>query len=199
MSPFRRAWLLGSAAIAIAGAFVHLAVPFLGPEWYTVLGAPPQLGLMAQAGSLRPAATCVVIACVLLLFAAYALSGLGFIRRLPLLRLGLAVIGGGLVFRAVSFFGLAMWKPSVLSTVCGRCESVNGFLAITSAICLFAGSGYILAALAPSSSEAAPQTDQHAGSDQVERTPTTPLCAAHTAGPLSQEASEQPHRAWPET
>ncbi len=148
-SRLRDRWLLASGALALAGALLHLAVPFGGPAWYTFLGAPPRLAAMAEAGSFRAALTCVVIAMVLLIVALYALSGLGLVRRLPLLRTGLAAIGVVLVTRGVAFIPLVLWYPRLLSGLCGRCEAINPFVVVTSALCLFAGVGFLLGAARP--------------------------------------------------
>ncbi len=116
---------------------------------YVFLGAPPGLVAMVEAGSLRPMLTCFAIAAVLLVVALYAFSGLGLIRRLPLLRLGLATIGVGLVVRGLGFIPMAIWNPQLLAGLCGRCEGVNLFLVVTSGLCLFAGLGYLFAAPRP--------------------------------------------------
>ncbi|MGQ0801892.1 MAG: hypothetical protein ACT4NL_17480 [Pseudomarimonas sp.] len=141
-----RGWLLVSGLLVMAGSLLHLAVPLGGPEWYAFLGAPPGLVALAEAGSLRPLLTCLAIAGVLLLVGLYAFSGLGLIRRLPLLRLALAAIGVGLSVRGLAFIPLAIWHPHILSGLCGRCDGVNVFLVITSGLCLFAGIGYVLGA-----------------------------------------------------
>jgi len=125
--------------MAFVGAVIHLAIPVGGPDWYLYFGAPPELAAMAKAGSIRPLVFCLAIALVLLVCSAYACSGLGLIRRLPLLRLGLAGIGSALVVRGLAFVPLAIWSPDYLSRICGRCEGVNGFLVLTSAVCIVAG------------------------------------------------------------
>ena len=104
---------------------------------------------MAGAGLARPAVTCVIIASILAVFASYAFSALGFIRRLPGSRIVLGVIGVGLLIRAVWFPILAVSEPWELGRICGRCESFNGFVVATSALCLFIGIGYLLGAWHP--------------------------------------------------
>ena len=151
MTGFSRVWLLLAAALALFGALLHLVIPFGGPGWYAFFGAPPGLVQMAQAGSLRPVISCLVIAAVLSAVAAYGFSGAGLIRRLPLLRPVLALVGFGLLVRGLGFLPLAMWWPRVLSGLCGRCDGPSPFLLITSALCVCVGIGYLLGARKPHS------------------------------------------------
>ncbi len=142
MSRISQLWLFASSVLCVAGALLHLAIPFGGPAWYNFVGAPRGIAAMAEAGSARPAVTCVIIASILAVFASYAFSALGFIRRLPGLRVVLGVIGVGLLVRAVWFPILAASEPWELGRICGRCGSLNVFVVATSALCLFIGIGY---------------------------------------------------------
>ena len=135
--------LLVSAWLVAFGALLHLAIPLGGPSWYRLFGAPERLVAMAEAGATRPLLTCVVIAALLGVVAAYGFSGAGVIRRLPLRRPALALIGTGLVVRGLGFVPLALWRPGMLARICGDCSQVNAFLLITSALCLFVGVGYL--------------------------------------------------------
>ena len=146
MSRIPRFWLFASGSLCAVGALVHLALPLGGADWYSFVGAPQGLVAMAVAGLARPVISCIVIACVLGVFASYAFSALGFIRRLPALRVVLCVIGLGLSVRGVWFPILAVTDPRVLGHFCGRCSSLNGFVVATSVLCLFIGIGYLLGA-----------------------------------------------------
>jgi hypothetical protein len=147
MSRLANNWLLCAGVAAAAGAVLHVAILFGGPEWYAFFGAPRGMVEMARAGHPRAAISCLVIAAILSVFAAYAFSGAGRIRRLPWLRTGLALLGGALVLRGVAFVPLVVWKPDSLSRICD-CRSVDAFIIATSALCLFMGVGYVLGALA---------------------------------------------------
>ena len=149
MSRIPQWWLFASALLCVFGALLHLALPLGGPAWYRFVGAPQGVVEMAEAGLARPIVTCVVIACVLGIFAGYAFSALGFIRRLPAVRWVLGVIGVGLSVRAVWFPVLAVTEPWALSRFCGRCDSLNAFVVATSALCLLIGVGYVLGAWRP--------------------------------------------------
>jgi hypothetical protein len=136
--------LVGSAAAAAAA--LHIAILFGGPDWYATFGAPRGLVEMARAGNVRAPISCLIIASLLALLAAYAFSGAGVIRRLPLLRLGLAVGAAVLILRGVLFIPLILWRPAVLSGFCD-CRSVDAFIVVTSAVCLAMGVGFALGAL----------------------------------------------------
>jgi hypothetical protein len=112
---------------------LHLAIAFGGPDWYAFFGAPQGLVDMARAGNVRAPLSCLVIAAFLALLAAYAFSGAGRIRRLPLLRLGLATIAAVLILRGVLFVPLILWRPDSLSRICD-CRSVDAFILATSAL-----------------------------------------------------------------
>ena len=146
MSHIVKWWLLASALLCVAGALVHLAIPFGGPSWYWYWGAPQGLVAMAGAGLARPVVTCVVIACILFAFAAYAFSAMGFMRRLPAVRWVLGIIGLGLVAHGVWLPIAAVQDPWAVGRTCGRCGSLNGFVVAMSALCLFIGIGYLLGA-----------------------------------------------------
>lgn len=142
----RRRWLLAAALLVALGALLHLAIPLGGPAWYAWFGAPDRLVDAAARGDARPWLTCIAIAAVLAIVAAYGASAAGAIRRLPLLRWMLLVFATGLLVRGLAFVPFALWFPQRLAQVCGRCDGVDGFVLATSAACLFAGVGYALGA-----------------------------------------------------
>jgi hypothetical protein len=126
---------------ATLGALIHLAAIVGGPDWYAFIGAPDSIVEMVRAGRRYPAVVCLLIATILLSCAAYAFSGAGLIRRLPLLRTGLTLITGALLLRALGFIPLLLWRPQALVDLCD-CKSVNPMVLVTSAICLVVGTGY---------------------------------------------------------
>lgn len=146
MPDFVRKCLFLAGVAACAGAVVHIAIIFGGPDWYAYFGAPRGLVEMARAGNLRAAISCVVIAALLAVLAAYAFSAAGVIRRLPFLRIGLASIAAVLILRGVAFIPLIIWRPTALSGICD-CRSVDTFIIVTSGLCLAMGIAYALGAV----------------------------------------------------
>ncbi|WP_228535251.1 hypothetical protein [Noviherbaspirillum malthae] len=84
---------------------------------------------VAEAGRLRPTLVTLTIAGVLLLWAAYALSGAGIIGRLPMTKLALSVICSIYIARAVAFPFLKPLFPG----------NSNTFWRVSSGICGFIG------------------------------------------------------------
>ena len=92
-------WLLIAALSSFAIAALHIAIAFVGAPAYLYFGGSAQL---VHSGSSLPTIMTLVLAGVFLVFGLYALSGAGFIRRLPLLGMSLVVIGGLYTFRGLS-------------------------------------------------------------------------------------------------
>lgn len=85
---------------------LHLAVIVGGADWYRFTGAGEQMARWVERGAIAPHLYALAIAAVLLIWAAYALSGAGVIGRLPLLRAGLVTISAIYLVR-----GLALVVP----------------------------------------------------------------------------------------
>lgn len=91
--------LAGGLSGAIA--LLHVAVILAGAPAYRYFGAGEEMATLAERGSLVPALITLLVTLVFSLFALYAFSGAGLVRRLPLLRLGLCAIAGIYVLRGV--------------------------------------------------------------------------------------------------
>lgn len=72
----------------------HIVIVFVGAPGYRYFKAGEEIARLAEQGSAVPALRTLSVSVVFAIFAAYAFSGAGLIRRMPLLRLGLFVIGG---------------------------------------------------------------------------------------------------------
>ena len=94
------------------------------------MGAPSAYVRAAEAGRWVTPLMTLAVAGVLLVWAAYALSGAGVIARLPLLRLALGAITVVYLLR-----GLAMFAPALLR----RPDLSPGFILWSSAIVLAMG------------------------------------------------------------
>ncbi|MEP7453657.1 hypothetical protein [Phyllobacterium sp. SB3] len=117
--------LLVGAGLSMIAALAHLAVIIGGPSWYRLFGAGEKLARAAEAGRLYPAIITICIALVLMVWAAYALSGAGMIQPLPFLRLALCAI-------TFIYLARAMAGPLVLAGT-GRNRR---FITVSSLICL---------------------------------------------------------------
>ena len=146
MRPFLGKHLFWTGLAATAGALLHIAIMFGGPDWYAFFGAPSGLVELARIGHPRAAISCLVIASFLFILAAYAFSGANVIRRLPLLRPVLAMIGLVLIARGALFIPMILWKPDSLARICD-CGSVDMFIVVTSVLCLAMGASYLFGAL----------------------------------------------------
>ncbi len=82
-------WLVIGGWLSIAAALLHVGCIFGGGDWYRFFGAGENMARAAEAGYWMPPLVTAGIAMVLAIWAAFAFSGAGRIRRLPLLRTGL--------------------------------------------------------------------------------------------------------------
>jgi hypothetical protein len=96
---------VGAALSAIA-ALLHVCIVFGGPAWYRFFGAGERMASGAAAGHLYPPVVTLLIACVLGVWAAYALSGAGVLQPLPLLVLALPVITAVYLLRGLAALAL---------------------------------------------------------------------------------------------
>ena len=88
-----RKWFIAAGLFSLAVALLHLVIIFVGAPGYRYFGAGEKMAQDAARGSLVPAAITAVITIIFLLWSAYAFSAAGVIRRLPLLTLGIYLIG----------------------------------------------------------------------------------------------------------
>lgn len=129
MNPGPNRFLLAAAALDVAAALLHLACIVFGAPWYRFLGAGERMAQMDAAGHWYPTVATLVISGVLLVWALYALSGAGVLRRLPLLRPVLTAIAAVYLLRGTLFVALMPYFPGNSPT----------FWLISSAICLVFG------------------------------------------------------------
>lgn len=102
MNPPSR-WLTAAAALCFGIALLHAAIIFMDPHAYGYFGAP-ELGRAEAAGYRYPDLMTAGLVLVFAAFGAYALSGAGRIRRLPLLPVALALIGTVFTVRGLVLF-----------------------------------------------------------------------------------------------
>ena len=136
-------WLRWGAFVTGAASLLHLAITLGGPGGYQFFGAGERMARLSSRGSVYPAAVTMAIACILGLWALYALSGARVIRRLPFLRPALVLIAG--VYLARVILGI----PVVLLVENPYTDELRGmmaFMAVSSSIYLFLGFCYAFGA-----------------------------------------------------
>jgi hypothetical protein len=129
--------------LTAAASLLHVAIIFGGPDWYRFFGAGERMARLSARGSAYPTLVTACIASVLGLWALYGLSGAGVIRRLPLLRLALALIA--CVYLARGTLGI----PLVLFADNPYADELKGrmtFMAVSSLVCIFLGLCYAFGA-----------------------------------------------------
>ncbi len=89
---------------------------FGGPEWYAFFDAPPPVVASARAGTMLAPVASLIIAGLMALCAAYAVSALGLIRALPLPRFMLGGMAGVCLLRALIWLPLAIVDPELRTT-----------------------------------------------------------------------------------
>jgi len=132
-------WLVAGGVLSAGAALLHVAIIFGGPGWYRFFGAGERLAHAAEMGSVRPPVYALGIALALLVWALYAFSGAGRIRRLPLLRTGLVTISAIYLLRALAPIPMLIAMPekvdafvlwsSIAVLVYGLCYAVGTWIA----------------------------------------------------------------------
>ncbi|MBE0364574.1 hypothetical protein PULV_a2293 [Pseudoalteromonas ulvae UL12] len=118
-----------AGSLSSMAALLHLACIYFGASWYRFFGAGEQMAQWAEQGLIKPTLITLFIFSVLSVWAAYAFSAAGLIRRLPLRRTALLLITAVYVVRGLGGFFL-------ISTPMGRSPE---FWLWSSGICLVIG------------------------------------------------------------
>ncbi|POZ61530.1 hypothetical protein [Chromobacterium alticapitis] len=121
--------LLIAGGLSLLASLLHLACILGGPAWYLFFGAPPDLAAAAGRGEWWPALATLGIAAVLAIWALYAFSAAGWVRRLPLLRPALSVITTIYLLRGLTLLPIWLLRP----------DALNAFAVWSSLICLAYG------------------------------------------------------------
>ena len=125
----RNTFLIAGASLSAVAAFIHIGCIMFGGSWYRFFGAGEGIARMADAGHWYPPVIASALAALLFTWSAYALSGAGVIRRLPLLKFGLCVITAIYIARGLGFYAIMPLFPD---------NSITFWL-VSSAICLSFG------------------------------------------------------------
>lgn len=130
----RNRWLIAAGVLSTIASMLHVAVIAGGPTWYRFFGAGEAMAQAAEKGSLVPALVTLAIALVLLVWALYAFSGAGLVRRLPLLRTALVLITAVYLLRGVALVPALILKP----------DAVDTFALVSSLVVLVYGLAYAI-------------------------------------------------------
>lgn len=109
-------WIYLAGIIALVGVVIHIAAIFGGASWYAYFGAPRSVVQSARDGTWLAPVSALVIAGLMAICAAYAFSALGVLRRLPLLRTGLAGMAIVCLLRALVLWPLMINHPNLRNT-----------------------------------------------------------------------------------
>ena len=127
-------WLVTAASLSALAALLHLGVIAWGAPGYRMFGAGERMAQLAEAGHWYPPVVTVSIAAVLAIWAAYALSGAGVIRRLPWLKPVLCAITAVYLLRGLVIVPVWLAPPS----------PATAFGLWSSAICLVFGAVHLI-------------------------------------------------------
>lgn len=127
-----------AGVFSLAIAVLHVVVIAVGAPAYRYFGAGERLARQSEQASLTPALLTAGIAVVFAVWALYAFSGAGLIRRLPLIRLGLVAIGTIYVLRGV------LLGPQLAVYLSGAFPQFPVRDLVFSAVSLFVGLLYVL-------------------------------------------------------
>ena len=94
-------WLVIGGVLSLVASLLHIACIFGGGDWYRFFGAGEVMAQADEAGHWMPAIMTTGIAILLAVWAAYAFSGAGMIRRLPLIRTALVIISAIYLLRGL--------------------------------------------------------------------------------------------------
>lgn len=109
-------WIYLAGIIALIGVVIHIAAVFGGASWYAYFGASRSVVQSARDGTWLAPVSALAIAGLMAICAAYAFSALGVIRRLPLLRTGLAGMAIVCLLRALLLWPLMINHPNLRNT-----------------------------------------------------------------------------------
>lgn len=112
----RNGWLVAAGLLSAAASLLHVATIVGGPDWYRFFGAGEEMARAAERGSVMPGLVTAGIAAILGVWALYAFSAAGLVRRLPFIRTALILITGVYMLRALALVPLLALKPQLVDT-----------------------------------------------------------------------------------
>jgi putative oxidoreductase len=135
--------LVSGGMITGAASLLHVGIILGGPEWYRFFGAGERMARLAARGSIYPAVITAGIAVVLGVWALYAFSGAGVIRRLPFVRLALVSIAAIYLARGILGIPLVLMLEDPYSN---QLRARMTFMVVSSVVCVCLGLCYAFGA-----------------------------------------------------
>ncbi|MDO8345937.1 MAG: hypothetical protein Q7T48_22250 [Cellvibrio sp.] len=126
--------------LVFVAALLHVGIIVGGPDWYRFFGAGEPMAVMSEQGLWYPAIVTACIAALLFVWSLYAFSGAGLIRRLPLLKTALLVIGAIFLLRGLLAVPLLFFADSPYMA---ELKEKMVFMLVTSFLCLLLAVGYL--------------------------------------------------------
>ena len=97
-------WLILGGILSFAVALLHVVIIFIGAPAYRYFSAGEDMATAAESGSAFPVLLTLFLAAIFAVWGFYGLSGAGVVRRLPLLKIALILIGAVYTLRGVGIF-----------------------------------------------------------------------------------------------
>jgi len=95
-------WLILGGILSFAVALLHVVMIFIGAPAYRYFGAGEEMARAAESGSAFPALLTLFLAAIFAVWGFYGLSGAKVIRRLPLLKIALILVGAVYTLRGAA-------------------------------------------------------------------------------------------------
>lgn len=108
-------YLIIAGCLSAIAALLHVLIIFNGAAWYKFFGAGDRFVQLSLQGSIYPNLVTLGIVVVLSIWSAYAFSGAGVIRELPLLKVALLIITTIYLLRGLVIIPIYFYDKSLLS------------------------------------------------------------------------------------
>lgn len=128
-----------AAVFMFVGAAFHVACLIGGADWLLFAGAPVELAESYRNGAVAPIFWTLAIAALLLVWGLYAMSGNGRLRRLPLLKTALLLIGTLMLLRGLVGIVLLVITNWPWETAQGQFHAVISIMIFGVGLFYFAG------------------------------------------------------------
>lgn len=125
----KKQWLIFGSVLSFAVALLHVAIVIFGAPAYRYFGAGEEMAAAAESGSPFPALLTLFLAAIFAIWGFYGLSGAGLVRRLPLLKTALILIGAVYTLRGVALF-LQLFQLAVSSAEVAPREIVSSLVSL---------------------------------------------------------------------